>query len=145
TLVATSRQQAFELAGRYHDPHAAQRALDLAWTATQVELRELNISPGDAAVFQELAGYLFFSYPSLRASADDLGRNRGSRQHLWANGVSGDWPIVLATIESQAGLPTLRQLLAAHRYWRRRGMMVDVVVLNARHTSYLQELHDQIV
>ena len=145
TLVATTRQQAFELAGRYHDPHAAQRALDLAWTATQVELRELNLTPGDAAVFQELAGHLFFSYPSLRASNDDLRRNRGSRLHLWAHGVSGDWPIVLATIDSAAGLPTLRQLLAAHRYWRRRGMTVDVVVLNARHTSYLQELHDQIV
>src|SRR5262249_5692359 len=65
--------------------------------------------------------------------------------HLWAHGVSGDWPIVLATIDAPAGLPTLRQLFAAHRYWRRRGMMVDVVVLNARHTSYLQELHDQIV
>ncbi len=145
TLVATTREQAFELAERYHDPHAAQRALDLAWTATQVELRELNLTPGDAAVFQELAGHLFFSYPSLRASTDDLRRNRGSQLHLWAHGVSGDWPIVLATIDSQAGLPTLRQLLAAHSYWRRRGMTVDLVVLNARHTSYLQELHDQIV
>ncbi|MGH7464525.1 MAG: glucoamylase family protein, partial [Longimicrobiales bacterium] len=36
TLVATSRKRAFELASRYHDPHAAQRALDLAWTTQQV-------------------------------------------------------------------------------------------------------------
>ena len=145
TLVATTRERAFELADRYHDPHAAQRALDLAWTAAQVELRELNITPADAAVFQELAGHLFFSNPSLRAPQEELRRNRGSRARLWANGVSGDWPIVLATIDSQEGLPTLRQLLAAHHYWRRRGMMVDLVVLNSRHTSYLQELHDQIV
>ena len=33
--------------------------------------------------------------------------------------------------------PTLRQLLAAHHYWRRRGMMVDLVVLNAHPPSYL--------
>ncbi|HEY8259286.1 MAG TPA: glucoamylase family protein [Gemmatimonadales bacterium] len=145
TLVATTRQRAFELAGRYHDPHAAQRAMDLAWTATQVELRELNLTPADSAAFQELAGHLFFSNPALRASPEALRRNRGTRAHLWANGVSGDWPIVLATIDSQEGLPTLRQLLAAHRYWRRRGMMVDVVVLNTRHTSYLQELNDQIL
>jgi cellobiose phosphorylase len=145
TLVAATRERAFELAGRYHDPHAAQRAMDLAWTATQVELRELNLTPADAAAFQELAGYLFFSHPSLRASPEDLRRNRGTRAQLWSNGVSGDWPIVLATIDSQEGLPTLRQLLAAHRYWRRRGMMVDIIVLNSRHTSYLQELHDQIV
>jgi cyclic beta-1,2-glucan synthetase len=42
TLVATTRERAFELADRYHDPHAAQRALDLAWTSQQVELRELT-------------------------------------------------------------------------------------------------------
>ena len=42
------------------------------------------------------------------------------------------------------GCPTLRQLLAAHHYWRRRGMMVDLVVLNAHPPSYLQELADRI-
>ena len=145
TLVADRRERAFELAGRYQDAHAAQRALDLAWTSTQVELRELNLTPADAAVFQELAGHLFFPNPALRAPADELQRNRGSRHQLWANGVSGDWPIVLAMIDSKAGLPTLRQLLAAHRYWRRRGMLVDVVVLNSQQTSYLQELHDEII
>src|SRR5690606_10374298 len=31
TLVAATRERAFELADRYRDPHAAQRALDLAW------------------------------------------------------------------------------------------------------------------
>ena len=67
TLVATSPERAFELADRYHHPRAAQRALDLAWTSAQVELRELSISAGDAGVFQELAGHLFFANPSLRA------------------------------------------------------------------------------
>ena len=48
-------------------------------------------------------------------------RNRGSQPLLWAIGLSGDWPILLATHRSADGLPTLRQLLAAHHYWRRRG------------------------
>ena len=33
---------------------AGQRALDLAWTTQQVELRELGLTPADAAVFHEL-------------------------------------------------------------------------------------------
>ena len=144
TLIATSRAQAFELADRYHDPHAAQRALDLAWTSTQVELRELGISPADAAVFQELAGHLLYATPPLRAPQEELLRNRGSQPVLWANGVSGDWPILLATIDSEEGLPTLRQLFAAHHYWRRRGMTVDLVVINAKESGYLQELNDRI-
>ena len=144
TLVATTRERAFELADRYHDPHAAQRALDLAWTATQIELRELNITPMDAAVFQELAGRLFYGGSSMRAPSDELLRNHGSQQRLWAMGISGDWPILVATIKSAEGLPTLRELFAAHRYWRRRGMMVDLVILNAQQSSYLQELHGRM-
>ncbi|HEU4563048.1 MAG TPA: glucoamylase family protein, partial [Gemmatimonadaceae bacterium] len=140
TLVAATRERAFELADRYDDPHAAQRALDLAWSVAQIELRELNVTPADATVYQELAGHLFYANPGLCAPAGEMLRNRGSQPLLWAVGVSGDWPILLATIDSPEGLPTLRQLLVAHHYWRRRGMMVDLVVLNTRHASYIDEV-----
>ncbi|HEX2717215.1 MAG TPA: glucoamylase family protein, partial [Gemmatimonadaceae bacterium] len=144
TIVATTRERCFELADRYHHPHAAQRALDLAWTSTQVELRELGVSPADAAIFQELAGHLFYATPALRATTEELEQNHGSQPLLWKAGVSGDWPILLATIDSDDGLPTLRQLLNAHHYWRRRGMVVDLVVLNTRTHSYLQDLNDKV-
>jgi cyclic beta-1,2-glucan synthetase len=144
TLVATSRDRAFELADRYRDSHAAQRALDLAWTSSQVELREFHLSPSDAAVFQELAGHLLYGSAALRAPQAELRRNRGSQPLLWRNGVSGDWPILLASIDSADGLPTLRQILTAHRYWRRRGMMVDVVVVIDRAETYYQELADRV-
>jgi cellobiose phosphorylase len=144
TIVADSRERAFQLADRYHHPHAAQRALDLAWTSTQVELRELGMTPTDAAVFQELAGYLFYPNSALRAPAVEIIENRGSQPLLWSVGLSGDWPILLARIDSMEGMPTLRQLLVAHHYWRRRGMMVDLVVLNAHAPTYLQDLNDKI-
>src|SRR5690348_2452060 len=83
TLVATTRAQVFTLADRYHHSHAAQRALDLAWTATQVELRELTITPTDAAVFQDLAGALFYANPALRAPNEELRANHGSQPLLW--------------------------------------------------------------
>ena len=145
TLVASSRKRAFELADRYHDPHTAQRALDLAWTSQQVELQDLALTPADAAVFQELAGCLIFPHPDLRASRDDLERNRGAQPLLWAAGISGDRRIVLATIDGPEGLPTLRQIGAAHHFWRRRGLVVDLVILHAQPTSYLHELHDRIM
>ncbi|MEJ7813281.1 MAG: glucoamylase family protein [Gemmatimonadaceae bacterium] len=145
TLVAATRERAFGLADRYHDPRAAQRALDLAWTSAQVELRELRVTPAEATVFQEMASHLFYADVTLRAPQEELLRNRGGQPRLWAQGISGDWPILLATIESADGLPTLRQLLAAHQYWRRRGMMVDLVVLNEHPHSYPQELNDAII
>ena len=144
TLVAPTRERAFELADRYHHPHAAQRALDLAWTSAQVDLRELGISAEDAGVFQEIAGHLFYPNPALRASSEEQIRGQGSQPLLWSIGVSGDWPILLASIDSEDGLPTLRQLLQAHHYWRRRGMTVDLVILNTRTASYYQDLELRI-
>ena len=144
TLVATTRDRAFELADRYHDPHSAQRALDLASTSSHVELRELGLTPADATVFQELAGHLVFGNPDARAPETELRQNRGSQPRLWAHGISGDWPIVLATISATEGLPTLRQILAAHRYWHRRGMTVDLVILNAHPTTYQADLEAEI-
>ena len=144
TAVATSPEGAFDLADRYRDPHAAQRALDLAWTTAQIELRELGTSSEQAALYQKLASDLFFSDPQLRAPEAELRRNRGSQALLWNLGLSGDWPIVLAMLDSADGLPTLEELLKAHHYWRRRGMTVDLVVLNTHPPTYWQTLTDRI-
>jgi cyclic beta-1,2-glucan synthetase len=144
TLVATTRDRAFELADRYDEPAAARRALDLAWTTAQVELRELSITPADAAVYQDFAGHLFYADRALGAPQEERVRNRGAQPLLWAAGLSGDWPILLAIIDSPDGLPTLRQLLSAHRYWRRRGMQVDLVVLQMQPSGYFQDLHDRV-
>lgn len=144
TLVAATRERAFELADRYRDPRAAQRALDLAWTSTQIELNELGISPTDAAVFQELAGHLFFAGDALGPPREIRERNRGSQGTLWSLGISGDMPILYASIDGVAGLPMLRQLFAAHRYWRRRGLLTDLVVVNTQEHGYLEELSARI-
>jgi cyclic beta-1,2-glucan synthetase len=144
TAVLGTPEQAFDVADRYRDPRSAQRALDLAWTTAQIELRELATTSADAALYETLAGDLFFSDPRLRAPEPELLRNTGSQPLLWSIGVSGDWPIVLATVDSLDGLPTVAELLRAHRYWRRRGMTVDLVLLNTRGASYVQDLTEKL-
>jgi cyclic beta-1,2-glucan synthetase len=145
TLVATSRERAFDMADRYRHIHAARRALDLAWTATQVELRELRVTSAETAVFQELAGHLLYPGRTMRSSLAQLERNNGSQPLLWQTGISGDLPILLANIESSDGLATLRLLFAAHHFWRRHGLTIDLVVLNNHAASYSQELNDSIL
>ena len=145
TLVAETRERAIELADLYRQPYSAQRALDLSWTRTQVELRDLGITPSDAALFQQIAGHLFYSNPPIRAPQQELRENRLGQQELWTVGLSGDWPILLATIDSLEGLPTVRQLLHAHQYWRLKGMTMDLVFLITRPPSYLQELAEQLL
>ena len=145
TLVAPTREKAFELADRYRTTHASQRALDLASTTTQVELRELNLTSADATTLQELAGHLLYAGDRLGPSTSEREVAIGQQPLLWSIGVSGDRPILLARITTADGLPTLRQVFSAHHYWRRRGLHVDVVVLNEQGSTYLHELDDSVI
>src|SRR5690606_22584318 len=139
-LVAESREKAFELADRYHDTHAIQRAFEVAWMASQIDLREAELTPADAATLEELAGHILFPHDVLRPASDDLERSRGSQSSLWNHGISGDLPILLVTIKSVDGLPTARELFVAHRYLRRHGLQFDLVVIVAEAHDYLQQL-----
>ncbi|MEJ7758324.1 MAG: glucoamylase family protein [Gemmatimonadaceae bacterium] len=145
TFMAEDREQAVQLADLYHDTYSARRALDLSWAQAQAELRELGISPADAALYQELAGHLLFTHPGFKGLAEKCEDNTLGQQELWALGISGDWPILLATLESADGLPSVRQLLRVHHYWRLKGLMCDLVILNEHPPTYLQELSDALL
>ncbi|MEO8478700.1 MAG: glucoamylase family protein [Gemmatimonadota bacterium] len=144
TLVADSREAAFELADRYRGPIAAQRALELSWMATQIDLREWKVTSQEAAAFQDIAGHLLFGPPDGDAGVAIPDTPGGAQASLWRHGISGDQPILLATIDDTAGLATLRGLLAAHRYWRRHALVVDLVVLIGEPHDYLQALRTAI-
>jgi cellobiose phosphorylase len=144
TLVADDRERALELADRYNDPYSAQRALDLSWMHAQVSLRELAIAPTDAALYQDIAGAILFPVSAFRAPAHERQAVRRGQDALWAHGISGDSPIVLAEIDTTAGLPAIRELLAAHQYWRYRGLVVDLVILCTDPPSYLREVEDAV-
>ena len=144
TIVAETREEALVAADRHNDLGAAERALALSWTVAQIELRDLNVSADAAALYQELAGALIYPRESMRASQKERAANRRPQSALWAHGISGDWPIVLATIRAEVGLPSVRQLLMAHNYWRTKGVKADLIILNAKEPSYIQELQDQL-
>ena len=93
--------------------------------------------------FQRLASRLLFGDPRLR-SPEAVLRNRRGQPELWKYGISGDLPIVLATIEDGSQLPLLTDLLKAHEYLRGKGMAFDLVVLNAHATTYRMDLQDTV-
>ncbi len=64
---------------------------------------------------------------------------------MWRHGISGDRPILLAHIGSSDGLPLARQLLAAHSYWRLKGLEIDLVLLSDDAGGYFEELHRELL
>ena len=47
-------------------------------------------------------------------------------------------------IAEEEALGFVRDLLRAHAYWRKRGLMIDLVLLNTQLAGYDQGLRDQI-
>jgi cyclic beta-1,2-glucan synthetase len=144
TLVAGSREQALEIAEKYRQPATFERASSLAWTQAQVQLHHLRVTQDEAHLFQRLANRLLYSERTLRAGPRELAASRGGRAGLWAHGISGDLPIALLSLERDDELEIARQLLRAHEYWRLKGVPADLVILNAKRTSYAQDLQQSL-
>jgi cyclic beta-1,2-glucan synthetase len=144
TLLAPGRESALSLAGKYRDPAAFERVKTAARHRAAAQLRELGIDDAQAHGFQRIANRVLYADASLRAAAPMLERNRSGQSALWRYGVSGDLPIVLVRVAATNGLDVVRQLLRAHRYWRVKGLAVDLVILNEEAAADAAELQQRI-
>ncbi len=144
TVAAASRESACDLLEKHHDANAFGRAEILAWTQSQALLLHLGVSAEEADLFQRLAGHVLYVDPTLRPSSETIRRGSGPRDALWAQGISGDRPIVLLRIEQAEDISVVRQLLLAHEYLRLKHLKLDLVILNERASSYVQDLQNAI-
>jgi cyclic beta-1,2-glucan synthetase len=143
TGFAESEADARRLIEKYNDRRAVARALALAGTHSQIELRHFGLTVDDAMRFQRLGGRLLYGDPRLR-SAEAVHANRLGQPALWKYGVSGDLPIVLARVANAAELTLFRDLLKAHEYLRGKGLAFDLVVINEHAEGYRQDLQDSL-
>jgi cyclic beta-1,2-glucan synthetase len=140
TIVGSTREEILDLVDKHCSVQAYERAATLAWTQAQVQLAHLGIGPEEADLFQRLASRVLFADPLLRPSPEILKRGAGAPPALWTQGISGDFPIVVVRIDSPDDLAVVRQLLRAHEYWRMKQLSADLVILNERGSSYVQDL-----
>ncbi len=143
--VGDKRADCLALIEKYRDRRLAERVFELAWTHSQVLLRQLNASEGDAQLYARLAGAVLFSQGALRADPAIIRQNHRGQSGLWGYAISGDLPIVLVQISDVANLELVRQLVVAHAWWRLKGLAVDLVIWNEERDIYRQRLNEQIM
>ena len=144
TGAADSEENLQHMIEKYGDFAACDRAFDLAWTNAQLELHHLQIQPDEALAFQQLAGYMIYPHPALRAPARRVRDNVKGQSGLWSYGISGDMPIMLVAIDNARDLPAVRQALRAHTFWRVRGFKSDLVIVNEQAGGYAQDLTETL-
>ena len=130
TVVAPTRVEALDLVDKFSETAAFERISTLAWTQAQVRLHHLRIEPDQAHIFQQLAGSLIYFDPVLRAPPAPTTFSSVSRDGLWRHGISGDFPIVLVRIDRPEERGLVRDLLRAQEYWRTKGLVADLVIIN---------------
>ncbi|MEP6506321.1 MAG: glucoamylase family protein, partial [Betaproteobacteria bacterium] len=143
--VGDQRADCLTLIEKYRDRRLAERVFDLAWTHSQVLLRQLNASESEAQLHARLAGVVLFSQGGMRADPATIRQNRRGQSGLWGYAISGDLPIVLVQISDVSNLELVRQLVMAHAWWRLKGLAVDLVIWNEERDVYRQRLMEQIM
>ncbi len=144
TAVGEARDAATGVAMRLANALEAERAFQMAWNRTRIELRNLNLSHKEAAQFQKFAGQVLYTPPLRAERTEHIERNAKGQSGLWAYGVSGDRPIVLTTIDNRSQMPFVAKLLTGHEYLRRLGLAFDLVLLNESDGGYYQDLQDAL-
>ncbi|WP_075213994.1 GH36-type glycosyl hydrolase domain-containing protein [Mongoliimonas terrestris] len=144
TVVADTREGLLDLVDTHHDRNAFDRAKTLAWTQAQVELRHLGVTADEAADFQRAAAPILYADRRFRPAPEALSRGLGAQSGLWPLALSGDIPIVVLRIDDVEDMRHVRQVLRAHEYWRSKQLRVDVVILNERTSSYIQDLQTAV-
>ncbi|MES1982138.1 MAG: glucoamylase family protein [Pseudomonadota bacterium] len=143
--VADTREAALALIEKYCDRHFVERAFEMAWFQSQDVLRHLNVTESDAQIYGRLATSVIYAQAQRRVAPSVIARNRLGQSGLWRFALSGDLPIMLVRIGDQNRIDLVKQTLQAHAYWRMKGLMVDLVILNEDFSGYRAVLHDQII
>lgn len=141
---ADNRDEIIRIAEKYKDPLSVNRAFELAWTHSKMELRHLNLSAAQANEGLSLGGHLLYLSPCRSDVAEYIKNNTKGQSSLWPYAISGDLPIVLVRVKNSENLDLVRRLLTIHEYWRLKGLFADLVVLNEDESGYLQAFQDNL-
>lgn len=141
---AESREEIIRIAEKYRDTLSVNRAFELAWTHSKMELRHLNLTAAQANEALSLGGHLLYLSPCRRDVAECIKQNSKGQSALWPYAISGDLPIVLVRVAHAEHFDLVRRLLTIHEYWRLKGLYADLVILNEDESGYVQAFQDNL-
>jgi cyclic beta-1,2-glucan synthetase len=143
TIAGNARDELVQTAHRFKAWPTIGRAFEQSRAQADMDLRRHQLGSPELAQVEQVLSALLYPNPSLRAAPDVLATNSIGQNGLWAFGISGDFPILLARLRSE-GAPIIAELIQAHNYWRDHGITVNLVFMNERDTGYDQSLSNYL-
>lgn len=144
TAVSDSGESLPGLIDKYSTPEAVETAFHLAKVRSQLEAKHLNIQVDDMALYEKMISHILYISPLKRQHQEMVANNTKGQSSLWAYGISGDLPIVLAVINNTGDTSFVYEVMKAHEYWWLKNLKVDLVILANMESSYCQPFNDFI-
>jgi cyclic beta-1,2-glucan synthetase len=144
TIASKDKEQAEKLAKKYQSMTRIDNVFNAAESHSEKLLRALDLESEQLSKFEELLTHIIYPLPVLRPKSSELEKNSLGQSGLWSFGISGDYPLLLVMIDRQDDIEALQQTLLAHTYWRKMGLMIDLVILNTKDSGYTHELNERI-
>jgi cyclic beta-1,2-glucan synthetase len=144
TAASETKEEAYALSDKYHDPTWGERAIRMALVQARLELRMLDLSVDESMEYQRIFSRMIYPQRGTRPSEATLAKNSKGQPGLWAYGISGDFPILLVRIADTTEAPLVSQALHAHEFWQRNGFEADLVILNEYPGGYMQPVQDML-
>ncbi|HMI93958.1 MAG TPA: glucoamylase family protein, partial [Polyangiales bacterium] len=143
TALASSREQALDLAQVFSAQSSIERTFELAWADATVELRHLGISAAQSHRFQRLLTAVLCPQASTRAALAAEAVHGEGRRVLWSQGLSDDIPLMIVRLDEGEPGELCRELLLAHEFFRLNNQQIELLLLNEEPAGYLQPVQDQ--
>ncbi len=144
TCLASTREQVLALAHGVGGGQACEHTFAGATDFAMARRGRFELADIASQRCKQLLAPLFYADASWRAPPTQLQQGRGGAPVLWACGISGDRPIVLLHIASDAGLEHVHELLRAQRYWQSQRVGIDTVLLNDAASDDAEALHAKL-
>ncbi|EJO5348080.1 cyclic beta 1-2 glucan synthetase [Clostridium botulinum] len=145
TAFCNSKQEAIKIAEKYRNIDNIKTAFNLSWNHSNLEMKHLGIRSTAANMYQYIASNILFINNNMKEREKYIKDIKLGQQNLWSYGISGDYPIVLVTLDTESKIDIVRQLLSCYRYWKMKNINVDLIIVNTKESSYMQPIEDSII
>ena len=143
TAAAASSSAALEIAARHATLSSMEWVLGDAATEAARAVGRARVKPEDLPALQSLGSLLIHPNGAMRADPQRIRDNRLGQGGLWGLALSGDLPILLLRTNDAEG-EMLGLLASAHQLWRRIGLPVDLVILQASGSTYAEPMRGEL-
>lgn len=145
TGITDSKEEALKISDEYSEIIKIENCFTMYNKSTQIELKSLGITSEQANMYQSLASSMLFLSSDRKDREKYIKNINKSQRDLWPYGISGDFKIAMVDVEFKDDISIVNTIIKMHKYWRSKGLRIDLIIFNNEEISYDQPIQKEIL